>query len=85
MAISSKWPIRHHGSTSQPNAISLRCGATIERWAAGRMIYTNTEVVLPDVIEQLTDAMRDDPKIVDVLLMCTDATARKRLCQRETG
>lgn len=49
------------------------------------MIYTNTEGVLPDVIEQLTDAMRDDPKIVGVLLMCTDATARKRLCQRETG
>jgi hypothetical protein len=50
------------------------------------MIYTNTVVcALPDVIEQLTDAMGDDPKIVAILLTCTDGTARKRLCQRETG
>ena len=50
-----------------------------------RLIYTNTVCLLPDVIEQLTDAMGDDPKIVDILLMCPDASARKRLCQRETG
>lgn len=50
-----------------------------------RMIYTNTVCALPDVIEQLTDAMGDDPKIVAILLTCTDSTARKRLCQCETG
>src|SRR5882757_10816453 len=37
-----------------------------------RMIYINTVSVLPDVIEQLTAAMGDDPKVLAVLLVCTD-------------
>ena len=50
-----------------------------------RMTYTNTVSVLPDVIEQLRTAMGDDPKVVAVLLTCTDTTARQRLGQREIG
>ena len=50
-----------------------------------RMIYTNTASVLPDVIEHLTTAMGDNPRVVAVLLTCTDATARDRLSQREIG
>ncbi len=50
-----------------------------------RMIYTNTVSVLPDVIEQLITAMGDNPRVIAVLLTCTDATARERLSQREIG
>lgn len=50
-----------------------------------RMIYTNTVGVLPDVLDQLTDAMNDDPKVLAILLTCTDSTARTRLGQREIG
>jgi hypothetical protein len=50
-----------------------------------RLIYTNTVSVLPDVIEQLTTAMGDNPKVFAVLLTCTDITARERLSQREIG
>jgi adenylylsulfate kinase-like enzyme len=50
-----------------------------------RLIYTNTVSVLTDVIEQLTTAMGDKPKVAAVLLTCTDTTARERLGQREIG
>jgi hypothetical protein len=50
-----------------------------------RMIYTNTVSVLRDVIERLTAAMGDDPKVNAVLLTCSDQTARQRLSRREIG
>jgi RimJ/RimL family protein N-acetyltransferase len=49
-----------------------------------RMIYTNTASVLGDVMQGLTAAMGDDPKVLAVLLTCTDQAARQRLSQRET-
>ena len=51
----------------------------------GRMLYTNTVSVIPGVTAQLTDAMGDDPTVTAILLICSDATARQRLGQRETG
>jgi len=55
--------------------------------AAGyrQMIYTNTASVLKRVISELTAAMGDDPHVTAVLLTCTDATAHRRLSQREIG
>lgn len=50
-----------------------------------RLIYTNTVSVLPNEIEQLTNAMGDNPKVTAILLTCTDDTARKRLSRREIG
>jgi hypothetical protein len=50
-----------------------------------RLVYTNTACVLPDVLDQLTTAMGGAPRVIAVLLTCTDATARKRLSQREIG
>jgi hypothetical protein len=50
-----------------------------------RMIYTNTVSVLPEEIARLTTAIGDNPNVTAVLLTCTDATARKRLSQREIG
>ena len=50
-----------------------------------RMIYTNTASVLEKVIGELTAAMGDDPQVTGVLLTCSDATARRRLAQREIG
>jgi hypothetical protein len=50
-----------------------------------RMIYTNTAAVLADVVDRLTAAMDDAPKVTAVLLTCTDETARRRLSQREIG
>jgi deoxyadenosine/deoxycytidine kinase len=50
-----------------------------------RLIYTNTVSVLPDVAEQLTAAMGDAPKVMCVLLTCTQDSARERLKQREIG
>lgn len=50
-----------------------------------RVIYTNTVSVLPDVIDQLTTAMGDNPRVIAILLTCTDTTARERLGQREIG
>ena len=48
-----------------------------------RMIYTNTVSVR--VIDELTAAMGDNPRVTGVLLTCSDATARDRLAQREIG
>jgi ABC-type glutathione transport system ATPase component len=50
-----------------------------------RMVYTNTASVIGDVMDQLTSAMGDDPQVTAVLLTCRDATARRRLAQREIG
>ncbi|MFC9995231.1 ATPase [Nocardia sp. NPDC127526] len=50
-----------------------------------RMIYTNTASVLEPVIRSLTTAMGDDPKVIAILLCCTDDTARQRLSHREIG
>ena len=50
-----------------------------------RMIYTNTASVLEPVIGELTAAMGDGPRVTGVLLTCSDATARRRLAQREIG
>ena len=50
-----------------------------------RMIYTNTASVLENVLGELTAAMGDDPQVTGMLLTCSDATARRRLAQREIG
>ena len=50
-----------------------------------RLICTNTASVLPEVTEQLTAAMGDSPRVLAVLLTCTEDTARQRLSQREIG
>jgi hypothetical protein len=50
-----------------------------------RMIYTNTVSVRPVVVQELTAAMGDDPRVTAVLLTCSDATAQRRLRQREIG
>ncbi|KWX19965.1 adenylylsulfate kinase [Mycolicibacterium wolinskyi] len=50
-----------------------------------RMLYTNTASVLPEEIKRLSAAIGGNPKITAILLTCTDATARKRLSQREIG
>ena len=49
-----------------------------------RLIYLNSASVLPDEISTLTAAMGDQPRIVPILLTCTDATAVDRLMRRET-
>ena len=49
-----------------------------------RLIYTNTVSVLPEQIRKLDAAMGDNPRIVPILLTCSDATAAERLHQRET-
>jgi hypothetical protein len=48
-----------------------------------RMIYTNTASVR--AVDSLTAAMGDSPHVTAVLLTCRDATARRRLAQREIG
>lgn len=48
-----------------------------------RMIYTNTVSVR--MMDTLTVAMGDSPRVTAVLLTCSDATARYRLAQREVG
>jgi hypothetical protein len=50
-----------------------------------RLIYTNTASVIETVAAELTAAMGDNPQVTAVLLTCTDATARRRLAQREIG
>jgi hypothetical protein len=48
-----------------------------------RMIYTNTASVR--VVDELTTAMGDDPRVTAVLLIADDLTARQRLAKREIG
>ncbi|MHA3021810.1 ATPase [Mycobacterium sp. BMJ-28] len=50
-----------------------------------RLIYMNTVSVLPEQIRKLAAAMGDDPQVFPILLTSSDAAARKRLRQRETG
>ena len=50
-----------------------------------RMVYVNTASVLGPVHQKLTAAMADEPTTTDILLTCSDATARQRLAQREIG
>lgn len=51
----------------------------------GRMIYTNTVSVHASVVQELTAAMGDRPRVTAVLLTCSDMTAERRLRQREIG
>ncbi|BEL05306.1 ATPase [Actinoplanes sichuanensis] len=48
-----------------------------------RMIYSNTVSVR--FVDALTAAMGDDPLVTAVLLTADDATARRRLAEREKG
>lgn len=48
-----------------------------------RMVYTNTASVR--VVDELTIAMADQPRVTAVLLTATDATAHRRLAGREIG
>jgi hypothetical protein len=50
-----------------------------------RMIYVNAASVLGEVLPRLTAAMGDDPKVLAVVLTCSDQTARQRLSRREVG
>lgn len=50
-----------------------------------RLIYVNTASVFASVIDALTTAMGDDPKVSGVLLTSSDAVAEQRLVQREMG
>ncbi|WP_349318965.1 ATPase [Mycolicibacterium canariasense] len=50
-----------------------------------RLIFVGTACVLPDESTKIIAAMGDRPRVVPVLLTCTDATATHRLRQRETG
>jgi hypothetical protein len=47
------------------------------------LIYTNTASVVSS--EALIAAMGDDPDVIGVLLMATDATVKSRLAGREIG
>ena len=50
-----------------------------------RLLYVNTASVAAPVIEQLTAAMGDAPRVTGVLLTSSDAVAERRLAQREVG
>ena len=50
-----------------------------------RLLYVNTASVLAPVIEELTTAMGDAPKVTGVLLTSSDEVAEQRLAQREVG
>lgn len=50
-----------------------------------RLLYVNTASVLAPVIEELTTAIGDAPKVTGVLLTSSDEVAQQRLAQREVG
>ncbi len=50
-----------------------------------RLIYVNTASVVAPVIDELTTAMGDHPKVTGVLLTSSDEVAEQRLVQREVG
>lgn len=50
-----------------------------------RLIYVNTASVADPVINELTRAMGDQPKVVGVLLTSSDEVADLRLARREVG
>ena len=49
------------------------------------LIFINSACVLPTEARKLAAAMGDDPRIVSVMLTCSDATAAQRLGRREIG
>lgn len=79
MAYPAPW--QHHLAERNLTAI----WANYQALGYHRMIYTNTVSVLPEEIARLATAIGDNPNVTAVLLTCTDATARKRLNQREIG
>ena len=50
-----------------------------------RLIFVNSACVLATEARKLAAAMGDDPRLVPIILTCTDATAAQRLGRRETG
>ena len=50
-----------------------------------RLVYTNTAGVLPAAARMFERAMGEDVRIVPVLLTASDATAGRRLANREQG
>ncbi len=50
-----------------------------------RLIYTNTASVRADVLDDLVQALDDDPVVRAVLLTANDAVAEARLREREIG
>lgn len=48
-----------------------------------RLIYTNTVSVTAG--DEISAAMGDEPRVIGVLLTCSDQTARQRLAAREIG
>lgn len=50
-----------------------------------RLIYTNTAVVFPDVIDRLLAALGGDLGVHAVLLQASSETVARRLAQREIG
>lgn len=50
-----------------------------------RLIFVNSACVLATEARKLAAAMSDDPRLVPIILTCTDATAAQRLGHRETG
>ena len=50
-----------------------------------RLIFVNSACVLATEARKLAAAMGDDPRLVPIILTCTDATAAQRLGHRETG
>jgi hypothetical protein len=77
------WPAPHEHGLAEQNLAMM--WANYRALGYRRMIYTNTASVLERVLGELTAAMGDGPRVSAVLLTCSDATARQRLSQRETG
>lgn len=50
-----------------------------------RLVYVNTAVVLPAVMESIIGAMGDQPRVRAVLLTGSDAVVDARLAAREVG
>jgi hypothetical protein len=79
------WPVPHQNGFRLAEQNLTAMWANYRALGYRRMIYTNTASVLEKVINELTAAMGDGPHVTAVLLTCSDATARQRLAQRETG
>ncbi|GAA5055519.1 hypothetical protein GCM10023318_31770 [Nocardia callitridis] len=60
-------------------------GANYRALGYQRLVYTDTASVSAEVIDQSTEAMGDHPNGTGVLLTRTDATAHRRIGQREIG
>jgi glutamate/tyrosine decarboxylase-like PLP-dependent enzyme len=79
------WPAPHENGLRLAEQNLAAMWANYRALGYRRMIYTNTASALEKVISELTAAMGDSPQVTAVLLTCSDATARQRLAQRETG